>query len=367
VVDDEARLPGIFRFPATIGISTSSLNDGIFVRSARLMPPAVAAALMLSGFLLASCGGKEKGPLDPSEEQKPPASAPAASTWSLTGLPVKKGEESAQAQPVVVAKVDNSGSEPQAGLSQADLVVEELVEGGITRLAAFYHSRLPKEVGPIRSMRFSDIGIVKPVDALIATSGAAPVTVQRIKEADIQFFGEGAQGFSRDSGRSAPYNLMADLTKVAASTKQESAPPDDYLPWAASGTDIGGQLTKKFKVEFSAGHSSEWEFVGDHYQLLNPHAPANDSFRPDTVLVLKVQTSIAGYKDPAGNPVPETRFSGKGQAMIFHEGKMLRASWKKDGLGGALTLATATGQVKIPAGHVWIELLPAQGGAVTFR
>ena len=61
----------------------------------------------------------------------------------------------------MVAKIDNSGKEPQAGLSKADLVVEELVEGGYTRLAAFFYSELPINAGPMRSMRFSDVGIVQ--------------------------------------------------------------------------------------------------------------------------------------------------------------------------------------------------------------
>ncbi len=85
------------------------------------------------------------------------------------------------------------------------------------------------------------------------------------------------------------------------------------------------------------------------------------------MLVLRVQTSDAGYKDPAGNPVPETHFTGKGAAMVFHGGKLLRATWTKDGLDAPLTLSTKSGEVKIPAGHVWIELVPADGGDVSFK
>ena len=66
----------------------------------------------------------------------------------------------------MVAKIDNTyASAPQIGLGEADMVVEELVEGGLTRLAAFYYSEIPGDVGPVRSMRASDIGIVSPVKA----------------------------------------------------------------------------------------------------------------------------------------------------------------------------------------------------------
>ena len=43
----------------------------------------------------------------------------------------------------MVVKIDNTEAQPQLGLGKADLITEELVEGGSTRLAVFYyqHSR----------------------------------------------------------------------------------------------------------------------------------------------------------------------------------------------------------------------------------
>ena len=101
-----------------------------------------------------------------------------------------RGREVALKHPILVTKVDNTSSAaPQIGLKQADLVVEELVEGGTTHLAVFYYSQLPDTVGPVRSMRASDLSIV-PEGADIVTSGAAPVTIKRIKDAGYTFHGE---------------------------------------------------------------------------------------------------------------------------------------------------------------------------------
>ena len=107
---------------------------------------------------------------DSSDGAKKPASQQVAgseeiaATWPLTGLPVTGDEDAAKTYPVLVTKIDNTyASAPQLGLGKADMVVEELVEGGLTRLAAFFYSQLPTKVGPVRSMRASDIGIVSPV------------------------------------------------------------------------------------------------------------------------------------------------------------------------------------------------------------
>ena len=328
-----------------------------------------AAALVAASLVLAGCGGNDESPeAETPESQKVAGGSTLDSTWPLTGLPVSGDNSAAQEHPVLVAKMDNTAaSAPQIGLSKADLVVEELVEGGLTRLAAFYYSQLPGDVGPVRSMRASDIGIVAPADASVVTSGAAGKTIARIKGAGITFFQEGAAGFHRDSGRSAPYNLMANLSDVADSIDQDEARPDDYLPWGDAKDLPQGQSAKTIAAAFSGGHTTNWTFTKGGYVNQNTFAASGDEFPADTVLVLRVQVGDAGYLDPAGNRVPETKFTGKGQAMLFHDGRLVRGAWKKSGLTSALQLSTKAGKLTVPAGRTWIELVPASGGNVTFK
>lgn len=326
------------------------------------------ALLVAASLVLAGCGG------DDSEGDKAPASQEVAggelvdATWPLTGLPATGDDDVAQEHPVLVVKIDNtSSSSPQLGLGKADLVVEELVEGGLTRLAAFFYSETPDRVGPVRSMRASDIGIVSPVDGAMVTSGAAGQTIARIKGAGIKFFQEGAKGLARDSSRSAPYNVFADLGAVAgAASADDASRPDDYLPWG-EGKDLPkGQPAKRIGASFGGGHTTNWVYDGKGYVNQNSFAAQGDEFPADTVLVLRVQVGDAGYRDPAGNPVPETKLTGKGQAMIFNGGRLVRGTWEKDDLDAPLTLSTKAGELAVPAGRTWIELVPAGNGNVTF-
>lgn len=328
-----------------------------------------AAVLLTASLVLAGCGGGDTD--EPTDEassaQEIAEGSTLNSTWPLTGLPVTGEESAAQEHPVLVTKIDNTASSaPQRGLGSADLVVEELVEGGMTRLAVFFYSDIPDEVGPVRSMRASDIGIVSPVDASVVTSGAAGQTIARIKGAGIPFFQEGAKGIYRDSSRSAPYNLFADLGDVSSVIKQDEVRPDDYLSWGETEDLPRGQRAKTLAASFG-GHTTNWKFEGGRYSNLNTYAADGDEFEADTVLVLRVQVGDAGYKDPAGNFVPETKFEGKGQAMVFHDGRLVRGTWTKDGLADQLTLATKAGKLSIPAGNTWIELVPAADGNVTFN
>jgi hypothetical protein len=335
------------------------------VRRVRLT---VAAALAAS-LMLAGCGGDDGDSPDNDEGAKQVGDgSELTSTWPLTGLPVASDGSSELTRPVLVVKMDNTySSAPQIGLSKADMVVEELVEGGMTRLAAFFYSKVPGNAGPVRSMRASDIGIVKPVDAQMVTSGAAAVTIRRLQAAGIKFYGEGTKGSYRDSGRVAPYNLFVRLSELAKSLeKNDPARPDDYLPWGEEGDLPQGRKARTIAASFSGGHTTNWTFAAGKYRNDNTFAADGDEFLADTVLVLRVRVGDAGYRDPAGNPVPETKFEGKGQALVFHNGRVVRGTWAKSKPDAALTLATRAGELTIPAGHVFIELVPASGGNVTF-
>jgi len=331
-----------------------------------------AAALLATTLVLAGCGSNdapENGDGgDAPDAQNVAASTTVKSTWPMTGLPVTGDEEAAQKHPVMVLKMDNTAaSAPQQGLGSADMVVEELVEGGMTRLAAFYYSKIPGDVGPVRSMRASDIGIVSPVEATVVTSGAAQVTINRIDGAGINWYTEGDKGFYRDSGRAAPYNLFTDMSETASLVDQEDAErPADYLPWGDEKDFPQGQPARTLAASFSGGHTTNWTYRGGKYVNENTYAGTGDEFPADTVLVLRVKVGDAGYRDPAGNPVPETQFTGKGQAMIFHDGRLVRGQWTKDSLGSSLKLSTEAGELTVPAGHTWIELVPQDGGSVRF-
>jgi hypothetical protein len=337
------------------------------VRSKRALA-ALSAALITSALALAGCGGGDDS--DPQAAGDEPGSTGKAAeldTWPLTGESLPEGKSAAKKHPVLVLKMDNTpSSAPQVGLGSADLVVEELVEGGVTRLAAFYYSDLPEEAGPVRSMRASDIGIVSPIDGDMVTSGAASVTISRINDAGIDFHSEGSPGLFRNSSRYAPYNLFADLSEVAADTKQKSARPDDYLPWGTAADLPEGAPVSTLAASFG-GHTTSWVFRKGHYVNENTYAADGDEFPADSVLVLSVPVGDAGYNDMAGNSVPETQFEGSGPALLFHDGRLVKGTWHKSALDANVTLKTDTGdKLKVPAGKVWIELLPQTSGGLTF-
>ncbi len=330
----------------------------------RLITAALATTALVAG--LAACGGDEETP----EGSTSPSTEPTAGAtetpeppafWPLTGLEVKAKTPS---HPVLVTKVDNtSSSSPQIGLGSADMVVEELVEGGMTRLAAFYYSKVPPVVGPVRSMRASDIGIV-PTGAHVITSGAAAVTLARINKAGIPFVTEGAKGIYRETSRSAPYNLFSNPDVIAKDIKGGDA-PEPYLDFGTDADYPGKKPARNLSASFG-GHTTTWAFQRGKYVNINSYAAEDDEFPATSVLVLRVKIGDAGYRDPSGYLVPETKFEGTGPAQLFHAGKVVQGTWSKDGLNGAIKLSTDKGDLTVPAGRIWIELVPQGTGNVSW-
>jgi hypothetical protein len=329
------------------------------------------SALTATGLLLTACGGSsDSSPQSGESPQSVESGQTIQQFWPLTGLPVPENKTSALDHPVLVAKMDNTfSSQPQVGLAKADMVVEELVEGGLTRLAAFYYSGIPGNVGPVRSMRASDIDVVSPAHASLVTSGAAGRTIARIKAAHIPFYGQSTKGMYRDDNRPSPYNLFVHLNEVAATAKAKATTPPNYLQWGDGKNLPKGKKITTINAQFSGGHTTEWKFENGTYHNLNSNAPAGDQFPTDNVLVLRVREGDAGYLDPAGNHVPETLFTGTGNALLFHNGRMIAANWKKGTTPSSqITLTTKKGQkLEVPAGHTWIELVPVDGGNVVFK
>ena len=336
-----------------------------------------AATLALSGC---SGGSDDKATPDPDKG----AAEKIVEISPLTGVAMPQGRPD---NPVFIVKIENTfGGEPQIGLDKADMVVEELVEGGLTRLAAFFYSDLPTKVGHVRSMRTTDIGLAAPVGGQVIASGGANKTYSEVKKAGTTIFSEdhGAPGFSSDPSKARPYNRLINLQTVAGKAKPtpivgpyftwtpqnakkkatEPAPSDSATP----SPTVAPKTATGATVRFSPGTRTEWALKSGKWVRTNSHAPAASDFKADTLIVMFAKIVDAGYTDVANNPVPETVVEGTGRAMIFQDNQVTEATWSKPDLSSTISFTGADGQpLTIDPGRVFVELTPQGNGTVNLR
>ncbi|MGA0218911.1 MAG: DUF3048 domain-containing protein, partial [Ilumatobacteraceae bacterium] len=110
-----------------------------------------------------------------SEEEGDAAVSEPEFRMPLTGTPLESADEIPNRPALAVKMPNNPQALPQTGLNEADVVFEEIINDGITRFAAVFHSQGSDPVGPIRSGRAQDVDILSNLNSpLFAWSGGNP-------------------------------------------------------------------------------------------------------------------------------------------------------------------------------------------------
>ncbi len=299
-----------------------------------------------------------------------PVATPVAATPTagpgvqpLTGLPGPVPE-----RPAAVVKIDNSPkARPQVGLEQADIVVEEEVEGGVTRLAAVFHSQ-GAVVGPVRSGRTTDIPVLDGLGSpLFVYSGANQVIeTLLLRQKGVQNrSAERTSGYWRERGRKVPSNLFTDLGAQWASAT--GGPPPAQFAYRGPGEAlVGGQPATSLAVTYRANRVS-WAWNGELWARSQGGAPhvvaAGGQLAVANVVVVETAKIDTGMVDTSGARVPEFAFVGAGPATVFTGGQRIAATWTRPTLRSAVTLTAADGSVVgLTPGRTWVEVVEAGAG-----
>jgi hypothetical protein len=279
----------------------------------------------------------------------------------LTGI-----ESTEPVRPALLVKIDDvDAARPQDGLFAADVIFEELVEGGLTRLGAVYSSTDPDLVGPIRSVRETDLHLAALLGrpALVFSGGAVPVLdqVHQAREAG-QLVPVAAPDhpdiFFRDPGRPIPHNLYArasDLWDVAV----DAAPPTSLFRFGAAAP---GLPASAFAVSFpSTRVAYRWD-AGSRLWLRSQNAVDQvDAARPDEVFgVDNVVVMRVEYRPSSTNELsPELQLGG-GTAWVYRGGAASLCQWSIAPTAPRIELRTETGAAcALTPGRTLVELATA--------
>jgi len=289
---------------------------------------------------------------------------------ALTGEAIEAGS---LARPALSGKIDNHPSaRPQVGLDDADIVFEELVEGGMTRYLAVWHSKLPAEIGPVRSVRPMDPEIVSPFGGVFAYSGGQVRFVQMMQAAPVYNAIHGQPDtdatFYRTSAKVAPHNVLVKAQELIAEHLNLPAPPKmfDYAAsLAESSAVVGGNPVAALNTRFSGFSSPSWEWDGTQDKFLRfqtngaaDSASSGNQISATNVVVLFVNIEVI-------EDIPTTRLVSQGKGYVATGGSVIEINWIKATAESPIVLSTNSGEaVTLGVGNTWIELLPAEGSDV---
>jgi DUF3048 family protein len=292
----------------------------------------------------------------------------------LTGI-VSFTPQDWQHRPVLAVKVGNSGNErPQSGLDRADVIFEELVEGGVTRFMAVYSTNDAPRVGPVRSVRTVDHKIMQPINGLFAYSGGVPPVVDELRETPgITDVGANrvSEAFRRDGSRQAPYNLYTSTDRLweGRSGSAPDKPLFDFLDASDDASAGGDADADEIKVSF-AGNGTQIRYSYDKkrgvYRRFNGDSPhlvegpdggVQLAFR--NVLVQEVSTSKGSTVDRGGTLTTDISMLGSGAAVLFRGGRAFRGTWNRSSVSELTTFVGLDGKpLRFAPGETIVELKP---------
>ncbi len=224
----------------------------------RRRPPLLVLAVLVA-VVVAACGGgsdsaeKPKRTTTTSSSTTPTTTAPAVPVAPLTGLPDPGGQS--LTRPLLSVKIENSPeARPQTGLDVADVVYEQVAEGGITRFLAMFNSAIPDVLGPVRSVRAMDPDVVWPLGGIFVFSGGAAPNVALIHQAPVNTIDENNAGdaFFRDRARRAPHNLFGRGPDLVVRGGQP-VPVPALFQYHTPGQTVTGDPVSAFTVLFTKG------------------------------------------------------------------------------------------------------------------
>ena len=271
---------------------------------------------------------------------------------------------------ILVVKIDDTNAaHPQIGVESADVVYVEQVEGGLTRLAAIYTSKLPPLIGPIRSARISDIELLAQFGRVgFAYSGAQSKMRPVIAAANLENLSAERNPpsiYGKDPNRPGPVDMILkpDLLleransnpKIRIETATASVFPFGDAPKGETNTAIA-------KVKWpSAKYELRWDSTNEKWLIYfneKPNMAANgEHLYADTAIIQIVSITPSIYGDKFGEITPFSKTTGSGKAVMLRDGFSYQINWQRNLETDVTTWISEDGGVaNFKPGRTWIFL-----------
>ncbi|OGY46344.1 MAG: hypothetical protein A3J65_03970 [Candidatus Buchananbacteria bacterium RIFCSPHIGHO2_02_FULL_45_11b] len=275
-------------------------------------------------------------------------------------------KDAAALRPIAVMMENHSDSRPVAGLENASLVYESIVEGEITRFLAIFDGRISAErIGPVRSARPFFVTLAEEWGAVYFHAGGSPQALQKLKSSPIFNLNEiSSDGiyFFRDREKIAPHNLFtsASLIKQAVLAKEIDTRAD-FLPWLFKNDEptIEAELAPEIEINFSKVPDYQVKYRYDSPSNSYVRYQAGEIHKTEAGAILRAKNVVLQYvKARAIDSLGRLNVTliGQGQAEIYQDGQAIIGFWKKEN-NRTRFYDSAGREIRFNRGNVWVELV----------
>lgn len=315
-------------------------------------------------------------PAPPTPTPEPPTPTPVpANVAPFTGKPVDD-LSILQTRPIFICiNNDAVGRTAHAGLYQADLVYEYIVDGfTMTRITAMYQSQDAAVVRPVRSARMPNIWMTQMFDGALACSGGSD---------EIRYLLKNEVGFPYlDADIDDPSNTVyfssvgTDYrTRLQTSTdgvrRWLQAVGEDKA-WGRSGfsysdapATFDAGAASAIQIPYPGGNQVEWRYDAQRnlyvrFQGGQAHIDnaTGSQIETDNVIVVFANHQLTDIvEDSLGTKSVNVELYGFGDFRIFRDGRVYEGTWRANDESPPRWLGPGEQIVPLKPGQSWIQVV----------
>ncbi len=171
-------------------------------------------------------------------------------------------------RPIAIMIDNHKGAWPQAGLNEAYIVYEIIVEGGETRLMPIFKGKDLAKIGPVRSSRHYYLDYALENDAIYVHYGWSPQAqsdISTYKVNNINGISESTKSFWRVKDKKTPHNVAtstAKILEIAANKKYRTTSNDtSVLNYTKEEVNLEeGSIANKVTIPYSTLHTVSYTY-----------------------------------------------------------------------------------------------------------
>jgi len=281
-------------------------------------------------------------------------------------------------RPIAVMINTHKEARPQSGLSDAFIIYELMVEGGITRMMALYTQDFDEEkIGSVRSSRHNYLDYVMENDAIYIHWGGSDVAYKHLSELKLDRIDGmvyGGKYFNTDSSlkRSLEHTRFTSselIKKGIEKLNLRTTTEKDYLlNYTADEVNLSkkddSKVANNVTIKYSSYQTVSYEYNSEekvYYRSMSGEKHTDlvtgEQYHFKNIIAYDVK-----YNSYEGSKLRDLQNIGSGEGVYITNGYSVPIKWSKDSRDGQTKYTYLDGkEIDVSDGNTFIQIYPTDG------
>ena len=261
---------------------------------------------------------------------------------------------------------------PQAGLNDAYMVYEIIVEGQQTRLMALFKGANLDKIGPVRSSRHYFLDYALENDAIYVHYGwsqKAKSDISSLGVNNINGISESSSSFWRVKDKSAPHNVVTSTKKILEIAKRKgystTSNKESVLNYTAEEVNLeDGVSATNIKLPYSKSYSVSYKYDSEtkkytryYNKTLQKDWKTKETVQTKNIIVTFAKNSL--LNDGSGKDRQNLSNIGILDGYYITNGKAIKIKCTKTSRTAQTVYKDLEGnEIKVNDGNTFVQIVP---------